>query len=215
MIMTKIIGVSGAHGTGKSVAIDKVKELNSKDPYIIVDDFKVSRTVLAELGMTLEEATANAEVTKIYQTMVLRKKIHRDGFSLKLNYPHLQHNPLERHFLVDRSVADIYAYTKLWTEKNNIEEKWFTEFEERCIAGMSAYDMILLFPIGVFAFVDDGIRAKEDTQAKHQAYTQEFIEKHAKSYKIIDAVSIEDRAHQIIQIIKNGTETSPNPRSSD
>lgn len=212
--MTKVIGVSGAHGTGKSVTIDRVKELNSKDPYIIVDDFKVSRTVLSELGMTLPEATANAEVTKIYQSMVLRKKIHRDGFSLKINSTQLEPK-VEVNYLVDRSVADVYAYTKLWTEKNGIDNKWFAEFEEKCVAGIVAYDMILLFPIGVFAFVDDGIRAKEDTQAKIAAYTQEFIEKYAKSYKIIDAVSVDDRANQIIQIIKNGTETSPDTRHCD
>jgi len=189
--MTKIIGMSGAHGTGKSATLEYIKN----DPIIDnikVDEYKFSRSVLKSLGQTLEEATATVESTKSYQTKVL-DSVRRRNYLLKLLEP--QGDVTVN--LVDRSVADVYAYTRLWSEKNNIDAEWFEKFEAKCAEMVSAYDIIFLFPTGKIPFVDDGVRAKEDTQASIAQYISEFLAKYAKRYYVVQSTSIEDRASEI------------------
>ena len=205
-----LIAMSGAHGTGKSATIDRIEVQLQKEwqhyQGIAIDHFKVSRRVLAELGMTLEQATANADITKTYQQKVLDAKIKRDSLFKSLQV----FSPTPNYTIVDRSIADIYAYTKLWCSKNNVDGNWFINFERDCINAMSMYDIIFLFPTGKFAFVDDGIRAKEDTQATIAKYTEEFIVAYAKNYHVVESVSIDERANEILTTIKkHGSKTSP------
>jgi hypothetical protein len=190
--------MSGAHATGKSATIDELRKINNRKLWI--DDFKVSRTVLAELGLTLEQATATAELTMDYQSKVLARKIQWD--TSRKNIQAFGLNPPS--YIVDRSIADVYAYTKLWCIKNNVDGEWFRKFELECINAMSLYDIIFLFPTGKFPFVDDGIRAKEETQAKIATYTEEFIVAYAKNYHVVESVSLDLRANEIITIITNG-----------
>jgi hypothetical protein len=194
--------MSGAHGTGKSVTLEAIKRIIplDNDPVIRVDDFKVSRTVLKALGLTLAEATATPESTKNYQLKVLDAAF-RHCYLLKI----LDKQGDTTIHLVDRTVADIYAYTRLWSEKNGIDAEWLAGFKARCVDMLPTYDKIFLFPIGKFAFVDDGIRAKEDTQRSIAAYTEEFLKENFPSYHVVDAVSIDDRANQITKIIQNET----------
>ena len=189
--MTKIIGMTGAHGTGKSATLEHIKN----DPIIDnikVDDYKFSRSVLKSLGQTLEEATATVESTMSFQTKVL-DSVRRRNHLLKLLEPQ---GDVTTH-LVDRSVADVYAYTRLWSEKNGVDREWFEQYEAKCAEMVSAYDIIFVFPTGKIPFVDDGIRAKEDTQAAIAQYIDEFLAKYAKRFYVVQSTSIEDRASEI------------------
>ena len=189
--MTKIIGMTGAHGTGKSAVLEHIKN----DPIldnIKVDDYKHSRSVLKSLGQTLEEATSTFEGVKSFQTKVL-DSVRRRNYLLKL----LEAQGDVTTHLVDRSVADVYAYTRLWSEKNNIDREWFDAYEAKCAEMVSVYDIIFLFPTGKIPFVDDGIRAKEDTQAEIAQYIEEFLAKYAKRFYVVQSTSIEDRASEI------------------
>jgi nicotinamide riboside kinase len=189
--MTKIIGMTGAHGTGKTAVLEYIKN----DPIIDnikVDDYKHSRSVLKALDQTLEEATVAVESTMSFQTKVL-DSVRRRNYLLKL----LETQGDVTTNLVDRSVADVYAYTRLWSEKNGIDPVWFEKYEAKCAEMVSAYDIIFVFPTGKIPFIDDGIRAKEDTQAAIAQYIDEFLAKYAKRYYVVQSTSIEDRASEI------------------
>lgn len=189
--MTKIIGMSGAHGTGKSAVLEYIKNDPILDD-IKVDDYKFSRSVLKSLGLTLEEATATVESTKSYQTKVL-DSVRRRNYLLKLLEP--QGDVTIN--LTDRSVADVYAYTRLWSEKNGIDAEWFEKFEAKCAEMVAAYDIIFVFPTGKIPFVDDGVRAKEDSQAAIAHYIEYFLTKYSKKYYVVTSTSIEDRASEV------------------
>lgn len=192
----KIIAISGAHGCGKTSVLEELQKQNHQE--IFIDDFKVSRTVLAELGLTLEQATKTATLTQKYQKLVLSKKIDRDGVVL----PSAVYDPQVRSVFVDRSIADVYAYTRLWVEKNNVDKKWFADFEDMCISTIRMYSKVLLIPIGKFPFVDDGVRAKEETQQIIATYIEEFVKLHCDDYVIIEPTSIVDRANLFATIAK-------------
>jgi nicotinamide riboside kinase len=199
---TKVSAMSGAHATGKSATLDIIKGV--RVPQIIVDDFKVSRTVLAKLGKTLEEATSTRHSIEKYQNAVLTEKIFHDQFDLHNSV----HSSANTNFLVDRSPADIYAYAKLWSSKYTMSKSWMTNFMCKCVSLLSAYDKIFLFPVGVFPFVDDGIRAKEDTQKQIAEDIEDFLQKFYPTYHVIKATDVVGRANEIIRIIQNDNNTT-------
>ncbi len=189
----KIVGISGAHGTGKSTILSELHLRKQRN--IIVDDFKVSRTILKELGLTLEQATATVESTKNYQTIVLNKKIKTD---MSFTYDTVYQN---KTVFVDRTLADIYAYTRHWYEQNNIDEEWFTSFEKKCADNVNAiYENVIILPTGKIPFVVDGVRPDVGIQEKISDYVNYFAEKYINNYVIIDEVSIEDRVNKFIEL---------------
>jgi hypothetical protein len=195
--MTKIIGVSGAHCTGKTSTLEAIAKRQSRDPYIVVDDFKASRTVLKELKCTLEQATSTPETMEVYQRLVLDTKLHRDLFTLR----NCVHSSAKANFLVDRSPADLNAYAQLWSVKTNHDIAFGADYYGKCREYIAHYDAIIFFPIGVFDFVDDGVRAKFDTQKVINDAIIEFLKRHSNPF-IVTSTTIEDRAGEIIDYIK-------------
>lgn len=192
--MSKIYAMTGSHGTGKSATIDRIEALQPEG--IFIDHIKLSRHVLKKMGLTLEQATATPELAMNYQERVLRAAfIQFQGICFNTRWAPA--------VVVDRSVVDIYAYTRLWAERNGIDAEWLAKFKSDCIRDLSFYDKIFFFPTGVFPFVDDGVRAKEESQLIIAKYMEEFVQENFPSYHIVQSTSIDDRANEIIKIIQN------------
>jgi nicotinamide riboside kinase len=190
--MTKLYGMTGSHGTGKSSTIDFISDRSPTG--IRVSNEKLSRHVLNKMGLTLEQATATPELAMNYQERVLHAAF--------IQYQSICFGNTEgKSIIVDRTVVDIYAYTRLWAEKNGIEAEWLAEFKSDCIRDLGWYDKIFFFPTGVFPFVDDGVRAKEDTQLVIAQYMEEFLKENFPSYHVIKSSAVDDRANEIIKII--------------
>ncbi len=189
----KIVGISGAHGTGKSTILAELSLLEPRN--IIVDDFKVSRTVLKELGLTLEQATSTIESTKKYQSIVLEKKIKTDrAFSYDTVYQN-------KTVFVDRTLADVYAYTRHWYEQNNIDKEWFAAYEKKCADHVNEiYENVIILPTGKIPFVADGVRPDFSIQEKIAEYVNYFAEKYIERYVTLEEVSIEDRVNKFIEL---------------
>lgn len=106
--MSKIIGITGPQGCGKSTTMNLIGEVFPNDQ-IYIDDFKVSRWVQQDMGFeTLAEATSTYSRMLEFQHNVLHKKIE----SLS-QFKHLT----STFVLTERTFADIYAYTDLWISK--------------------------------------------------------------------------------------------------
>lgn len=189
--MNRLIGFSGAHCTGKSATIEHLKTKNVLGLHI--DEFKVSRTVLAEMNTTLEEATKTPGSTKEYQNRVLQYKLQHDAHSLKGRS--CEPNTT---FLVDRTAADVYAYARLWALKTGDTSDWISWYERQCISVLQLYDLVYLFPPGKFDFIDDGVRAKAADQVKISEFIHEFISEHARNFHIIESTTIADRAIEVL-----------------
>lgn len=193
--MIKIVGLTGSHGTGKSVVSNSVKQLSPTG--IFSNQISVPRYVLEKMGMTLQQATATPELVKEYQRRIL-KAAHTQMCSICFNG-----SAAPSSTIVDRTVVDFYAYARLWAEQNGVDAEWLAEFKSDCIRDLDWYDKIFFFPTGVFPFVDDGVRAKEDTQLVISQYMEEFLIENFPTYHTIQSTSIEDRANEIIKIIQN------------
>lgn len=199
--MTKIIGISGAHCTGKSSTLDAIAVKQSRDPYIIVDDYKASRSTLKEFKCTLEQVTSNAELMQQFQRHMLSNKLHRDLFTLRNSL----HSSAKANFLVDRSPADLYAYASLWADQapsSEIDVAFLPSYATTCFDAIQSYDAIIYFPIGKFEFVDDGVRAKLDTQAGIDTLIKAFFKIANRPAYEVTSTTVEDRADEIIEFVR-------------
>ena len=99
-----VIGLSGAQGGGKTSMLNELKRLNYR-----VDDFKVSRAVQASLGWaSLDRVMDAPETMQAFQNEVLQQKFKND-FELARQGDGV--------IFVERTFADILAYSNLWTFK--------------------------------------------------------------------------------------------------
>lgn len=105
-----VIGISGTHGSGKSTLLNALARNG-----IPVDDFKVSRAVQKQLGWdSLDNVMSSAATMMEFQNAVFDQKYKND---LKLR------DSSNLVILTERTFADIYAYTALWTWKLVDEQK--------------------------------------------------------------------------------------------
>ena len=149
--MTKLVSVSGAAGTGKSTLLENIKHP--------VDSFRVARAVLSKMGMDLYDILKDPKRTMEFQDMILEWKIANDE--------HLTQTHQDSEWIfVERCPADFYAFAKTWQSRFSSEEydSWLKDYHQECFDAMRHYDVAILIAPGHFAHVDDGVRAKADTQ---------------------------------------------------
>ena len=159
--MSKLVSVSGAAGTGKSTLLENLR--------FRVNGFRVARAILKKMKMDLYDILKDPIKTMEFQDLILEWKMANDE-SLK------EDNEVEWTF-VERCPADFYAFAKTWQPRfNNPEyDDWLKEYYNECFNAMKCYDVAILIPPGHFAHVDDGVRAKADTQESTHAYLDEFL----------------------------------------
>lgn len=146
----KVVGLSGAQGGGKSSLLQKLKERGW-----IVDDFRVSRAVQAQLGWeTLERVMDSPETMMLFQNEVLDQKYRNDAMLAAKEVTGAA--PKEQIILTERTFADIYAYTALWAWRFVDSERlsfpdavaFMTQYTHRCAqAHKEIYSATLVLPL--------------------------------------------------------------------
>lgn len=137
----KVIAVTGAQGSGKSTLLEKLK---TKD--LQVDDFKVSRAVQTKLGWdSLTEVLTSPGLMMKFQEMVLHEKFSHDK---KLAAA----SPDSELVFVERSFADIYAYTELWFDRLGMRlspqyVSWLNSYETTCKLCQTIYSGVIMVPL--------------------------------------------------------------------
>ena len=142
--MAHLIGISGAQGGGKTTLLNGLR-----DKGYLIDDFKVSRAVQAELGWTtLENATKDPKTMVEFQEAIFAQKLSHDLYA----------DPDEPDgvMLVERTFADIYAYASHWAWELHYAGQWLLsdcsywlqDYRARCIkAQRDTYSGVLLLPL--------------------------------------------------------------------
>ena len=159
--MSKLVSVSGAAGTGKSTLLENLRYR--------VNGFRVARAVLNKMKMDLYDIVKDPFKTMEFQDLILEWKIANDS-SLH------EDNNVEWTF-VERCPADFYAFAKTWQPRFNSPEydEWLKVYYSECFNAMKHYDVAIIIPPGKFAHIDDGVRAKADTQDDTHAFLDHFL----------------------------------------
>ena len=149
--MGRLVSVSGAAGTGKSTLLENL--------CYYVDSFRVARAILKKMDMDLYDILKDPKKTMEFQDLILEWKIANDGHLVEAN-------PDKEWIFVERCPADFYAFAKTWQPKFDSQEynEWLEEYRKACFDAMKHYSVSILIPPGHFDHVDDGVRAKADTQ---------------------------------------------------
>ena len=161
--MSKVVSISGAAGTGKSTLLEGLKYR--------VDKFKVARAILKKMKMDLYDILKDPRKTMEFQDLILEWKMANDT-SLH------EDNEVEWTF-VERCPADFYAFAKTWQPRfnNQVYDEWLEVYKQECFDAMSKYDVAIIIPPGHFEHVDDGVRAKADTQDSTHQELDSFLSK--------------------------------------
>lgn len=152
-----VVGISGTHGTGKSFLSRHL------EPHIAVDRTQLSRTAQKELGWdTLSRAEESEENVWALQNAILDAMIKRDK---ELND---SGQYLDKLVIVERTPADLYAYTRMWLVRLSIDPRESAEFKAyhaRLVEAIKAYrQVIMIFPHESIPFVAEPNRADEKSR---------------------------------------------------
>lgn len=130
-----IVGLSGTHGTGKSTIVNGASEAG-----FTVDRSQLSRSAQAALGWdTLAHAQKNSVNMWSLQNMILQMLCKRDADIEK-------ENTLT---LVERTPADLWAYTLMWCSRMGIDPETDTvarKYHDECMLAMQRYNTIMILP---------------------------------------------------------------------
>jgi len=196
----RLVSISGAQSCGKTSVLDAIKLKDLEDFY--VDDFKAARVVLEKFGEPLTEIVKDAAKLIEFQTLVFDAKYEQDKALRSLTGSNLI-------VLVERSPIDVISFALSWkfnTEMENLEvyRDWVdTRYFQRCIdAHKELYDLMVYLPIGVFDHVDDGVRAKKNTQEKVDRLVSYLGYSNGAVHEVIGS-SIQDRVDEIIDCLRS------------
>ena len=195
--MTFTIAFSGAHSTGKTTTLNAIKA--SGWPDIYVDDYRASRAAQAQMNMELADIVKSKKHYHQLQDLILGHKLsHEEGLRGQ-GY---------RYILVDRSPADIYAYTHLWHKAdptvNADDEAWFLRYQDSLERMMAKYDKIINFPIvPEVPFIPEPGRATEDNREAHSRLVNGYLALNARNKTHhLRAVSLGERINEILDVVE-------------
>lgn len=188
----KLVGVSGAHGTGKSMVLKHLESLGLSD--VVIDSFSVPRSVQDDYGMPLAEIVADPARVPEYQNRIAARKIERLN-SLRETYA-----GQDKLIFADRTPIDFYAYARTWVGQNNQYRGWLHDYHMQCAKDILAYDLILLIPPRKFPFVEEVQRGSKETQALNHSYCMQFVRTFgANKVKLVRRLPVEARAAELLQ----------------
>jgi predicted ATPase len=185
-----VIGLCGTHGTGKSTVIKGLKEAG-----IPVDESQLSRAAQKMLGWdSLARVQESSENVWMLQDAILAAMYDRDK----------RINDTKIVTIVDRTPADVAAYTLLWLFKlDHIGQEnrhRYDTFRGMCRAMARNYARHILFPIRAeIPFVAEAQRANAEDRELHDKHIRNFLVGSAHHHEL-ETLTPEDRVNEIISV---------------
>lgn len=186
--MAKIVGVSGAHGTGKTTVLRALEQMEIGD--VRVDAFSVARHMQKEYVMPLADIVADPPRFPEFQDKIVYTMVDRVGTLRKW------YKSQDDIMFIDQTPVDAYAAARIWLTDNPVYAEWVELYEARCAQALRAYDLILLVPPRTF--VEDTGREGLETQAVHHSHCVEFLRKHGLSVHVVCTLSVGDRCNEFL-----------------
>lgn len=191
--MKYIIGLSGTHGTGKSTILQGVKAAGFK-----MDESQLSRTAQKNLGWSslsiVEESVDNMWAL---QDAIIHALEERD---LKIQIS-------EQYTLVERTPADLWAYTSLWCHRLGIDEQTderAVTYKMRCHELAQKYyaRVMVVTPNAAIPFVAEPNRADIASRKHVELCIDSFLFRGNHPTYFISSVSKEQRIAEACSIMR-------------
>lgn len=182
-----VVGLCGTHGTGKSTILQMVKD----DGYP-VDESQLSRAAQTALGWeSLSKAQESVENMWALQDTILQAMYDRDT--------RIEQSGITT--LVDRTPADVWAYTAMWCDRLGVQVYADTKarhFRAQCYMAAERYARFLIVPDSdKIPFKAEANRADLESRA--------FVDREIRQF-IFQSVALEfyeikstDREHRAVE----------------
>jgi predicted ATPase len=166
MSKARIVGLCGTHGTGKSTIINGIRDLGYK-----VNQAQLSRSAQKALGWdTLSRAQESKANMWALQYAIMDAMFDRDQEALSTG----------EIVLVERTPADIWAYTEMWCRRLNIDpinDQQAREYKAQCRSFADNYCRFLFIPVSeAVKFVAEPNRADLESRTFVDIAIRKFIE---------------------------------------
>ncbi|MDT8901856.1 ATP-binding protein [Anaeroselena agilis] len=151
------IGISGAHGVGKTTLARKLQRITKLHRI-----HEVARTVAAEMGFTDNDQimAADRETVRIFQQRIYYRQLWAE----------------ENEFISDRTVFDVIAYMRLY----GLDQGLIIDFTRHAAQHSKEYDLIIFCPIPTGEIKNDGFRLTDIvSQAYIDSYLKDLLINHA------------------------------------
>ena len=185
--MPTIVGLSGTHGTGKSTIINGLKEKGYK-----VDQTQLSRAAQKALGWEkLSIAQESPENMWQLQEAILGAMYDRD-YNIEWQ---------GKVTIVERTPADVWAYTKMWCKRLHINTSIgpAANFRARCNIMMARYLAVLVVPMkNEVKFVEEPNRADLQSRVEVAESIQDFVK-----YSGVPSYTIKSVGQRILEAEAN------------
>lgn len=187
----RLVGLSGTHGTGKSTIINGVAELGYK-----VNDAQLARAAQKALGWeSLSVAQASKENMWALQNAVMEAMFDRDQASLERGDV----------VLVERTPADIWAYTEMWCGRlliNPVTDPTAILYKNKCREMARSYSHFLVVPMTpAVPFVAEANRADLASRNFVDQVIKEFLESGDLSRTVIKTTGKEARIAETAAVL--------------
>lgn len=159
-----IIAISGAQGAGKTTLINAVKDQLGGNVKIM--ERKTARSVLNDWEITLDDVYADNKLMTHFQDELLVRKQQDELECMK--------NEKDTIWIVERTYADLFAYTTVYAGKQNPMSDWLDRYYKACRSAQATYDRVFYLNGGLFPIEDDGVRPKN----KHYGEMVDMFLKH-------------------------------------
>lgn len=186
-----LVGICGTHGTGKSTLLR-----GAKDSGCVVNESQLSRTAQAALGWDkLSRAQESVENMWALQEAILVAMYDRDEAIERMS--NIQHVTL-----VDRTPADVWAYTEMWCNRLGIDclsDVRARSYKQQCREMAKRYARFLIVPINSqIKFVEEPNRADASSRVFVQQAIENFIFDGGLTYAVIKNADKDDRISEVI-----------------
>jgi len=185
-----VIGLCGSQGTGKTSILSGVERENFK-----VDRSQIARTAQKNLGWdSLSRVEESVENMHALQEAVLNAMYDRDKAI----------NDSGTFTLVERTPADVWAYTQVWCDRLHINintDEWVLSYKQKCRNLANAYAHFVHVPItDKVKFVVDPNRADAKSRVDVDSYIKEFILSGGLNFHELHMTSIVDRVNETVTL---------------
>jgi len=209
----KVIGLSGAQGAGKSSMLLELRARGWK-----LDEFRVSRAVQKQLGWdSLARVMDSVDTMIQFQNEVFEQKLRHDAelAAMVSDERHDRDGSQNSVVLTERTFADIWAYTSMWTWRFHEQNKigfnealaFLTPFTKKCAdAQTQVYSGVLLLPfMNHITFEDDTHRASRADVDSVYEDVDRFVERKTPNMRklYITTESVADRATQVETFLRS------------
>jgi len=184
-----IVGLTGTHGTGKSTIIHGAENAGHS-----VSRAQLSRAAQKALGWdTLARAQENTDNMWALQDAILAAMDARDA-------------AIAAPTLVERTPADMWAYTKMWCERLDIDvntDLRALQYKGECLRLSERYAEFVFVPMmQQIPFVEEPNRADLASRAPVEISIKNFIIQNELPFYAIRGITPRDRAFEITLVLE-------------